>query len=516
MIPGVNPRSTRQIVDEIDLLIRARYPVLYLLTHEETRVEYLLQQMAQRQGKLFFTWTATRGLIQHKSAGAQQAVQGDHREPIEMLRQIEQRDVSAIFVLFDFHPYLNDPLIVRTLREAAHALKNTYKNIVVVSPSLNLPNELDKEITLIDFPLPDMEELTSLLRSVCRAIWTKNKNAVNLSNEDASQLVRAAQGLTLTEAENAFAKAAVSDGVLDIKDVDLVLTEKKQIIRKSGILEFYPGESSLNDIGGLAHLKAWLNVRGKGFDPGAREFGLPAPKGVLLLGAPGCGKSLMAKAVSNAWNLPLLRLDLGRIFSGLLGSSEENMRKALKVAEGAAPAILWIDEIEKGLAGSTSGFSDGGAAARVFGALLTWMQEKTSQVFVVATANKIEILPPELMRRGRFDEIFFVDLPDNPARREVLSIHLRKRGKDPAQFDLTAMADATDGFSGAELEHCVVEGMFHAFHDQRPLDTKDVLKAAAETVPLSVTYAEELDRARDWAATRARLADTPSSGHTDG
>jgi SpoVK/Ycf46/Vps4 family AAA+-type ATPase len=275
------------------------------------------------------------------------------------------------------------------------------------------------------------------------------------------------------------------------------------------MLEFYPADNSMADVGGLEYLKKWLGRRGKAFSSGAAEFGIPSPKGVLLLGAPGCGKSLTAKAVASAWRLPLLRLDLGRIFSGLLGSSEDNMRKAIKVAEGVAPAVLWIDEIEKGLAGNASGQSDGGTASRVFGTLLTWMQENTAQVFVVATANRIEILPPELLRRGRFDEIFFVDLPGAATRAEILGIHLKRRRRDPAGFDIESLASMSEGFSGAELEHAVVEGLYFAFDEGRELAAADLERAIRETVPLSVTSAEELRRSREWARRRARPADAP-------
>jgi ATP-dependent 26S proteasome regulatory subunit len=396
---------------------------------------------------------------------------------------------------------------VRRLRDIAHDLKATYKNVLIISPRLNLPVELEKDICLIDIPLPDMPELLDLLKSVCSTVVRKNKTAVNLNGDDANAIVRAAQGLTLTEAENVFAKAVVNDAVMDRNDVSLILKEKQQLIRKSGILDFYPSDSSLDDIGGLNNLKHWLTVRGKAFTQQAGKFGLPAPKGVLLLGAPGCGKSLTAKAIAKAWQMPLLRLDFGRIFSGLVGSSEENMRRALKVAEGVAPAVLWIDEIEKGLAGGVSGSSDGGTAARVFGTFLTWMQEKSAKVFVVATANRIDLLPPELLRRGRFDEIFFTDLPDEVARKEILAIHLRKKNRAPEKLELDAIVNQTGGFSGAEIEHCVIEGLFSAFHENRELLTADIIRAARETVPLSVTYAEELKRLREWAKNRARSAD---------
>ena len=290
-------------------------------------------------------------------------------------------------------------------------------------------------------------------------------------------------------------------------DVELVLSEKRQVIRKSGILEFYPPDAKLSDVGGLEQLKEWLRRRGKAWRPDAREFGLAEPKGVLLLGVPGCGKSLTARAVAQAWKLPLLHLDLGRIFSSMLGGSEENMRRALATAEGVAPAVLWIDEIEKGLAGGTgNGQSDAGTASRVFGTLLTWMQERSEPVFVVATANKLEALPPELLRRGRFDEIFFVDLPGPEARVAILSIQLAKRGRDPAKFDLPALASACGGFSGAELEHVIVEALFAAFDAGRDICDEDLLTAISETTPLSRTSGEDICRLREWARTRARPA----------
>lgn len=505
--------SAHAALTEIDTLVRARYPILYLLTHEETRLEALVGSLAKTQNKQLFIWTATQGLRQYDSQSAtnQTSQAGGYNDPVEILSHIHTVNMAAIFMLKDFHPFLEDPHVIRRLRDAAHDLKGTYKNILIVSPRLNLPIELEKDITLIDIPLPDINELAELLKSVCTTVAQKNRSAVKLNNDEAWALVRAAQGLTLTEAENAFAKAVVDDSVINARDVSLVLKEKQQIIRKSGILEFYPADSKLAEVGGLHNLKCWLSMRGKAFSTKATEFGLPPPKGVLLLGAPGCGKSLTAKAVANSWQMPLLRLDFGKIFSGLVGSSEENMRRALKVAEGVAPAVLWIDEIEKGLAGGTSGNSDGGTAARVFGTFLTWMQEKASKVFVVATANKIDALPPELLRRGRFDEIFFMDLPNPKAREEIAAIHLSKRKRNIPNFDLNAIVASTDGFSGAEIEHSIVEGLFAAYSESRELETQDIVKAAKETVPLSTTYAEELRRSREWAKNRARSADTTQS-----
>lgn len=493
------------VVTEIDMLIRARYPILYLITHEESRLEVMLNDLAQQQGKVLFVWSATQGMRSFQ-AGTDTSV-GQYTDPAEILNHIQTSTSSALYLLKDFHPFLEDPHVVRRLRDCAQVLKSTYKTILIASPRLNLPVELEKEVTLVDIPLPDFAELMQLFKEVCTSVSKRNAEAVKLTREEAAAMIRAAQGLTLSEAENAFARSVVHDGKITAGDIAIVLKEKEQIIRKSGTLEFFNADGNMNDVGGLKNLKIWLDQRTRAFDQKAIEFGLPPPRGVLLLGAPGCGKSLTAKAVANTWKMPLLRLDLGKIFSGLVGSSEENMRRALKVAEGVAPSILWIDEIEKGLSGNQSGSSDGGVAARVFGTFLTWMQEKTSRVFVVATANRIDALPPELLRRGRFDEIFFMDLPDQDSRADIFRIHLRKRKRLESEFDINLLAQKSDGYSGAELEHCVVEGLFAAFHEGRPLTTQDIATAIETLVPLSVTYADELNRLREWAKTRARSAD---------
>jgi SpoVK/Ycf46/Vps4 family AAA+-type ATPase len=507
------PSAAAAFSEEIDLLIRARYPVLYVVTYEEARLEQLLQEVARKQGKPLAVWTATRGL--RATGGARAAGPGGPASdtpqcpaPAEALEHVRAHRGAGIFLLEDLHLAFDDASVLRRLRDLASELKDTYKTLVLSAPRMTLPPELEKELTVLDLPLPDAAELESLLRALCDQLHREDASSVSLTREDVESLVRAARGLTLAEAENAFAKAAVHGGKLVGGDVELVLEEKRQVIRKSGVLEFHPAQATLGDVGGLERLKEWLRRRGKALAPGAADFGLPHAKGVLLLGAPGCGKSLTAKVVAHAWRMPLLHLDLGRVFSGLLGSSEENIRKALRAAEGVAPAVLWIDEIEKGLAGGASrGEQDGGTAQRVFASLLTWMQEQKHGVFVVATANRIDLLPPELLRRGRFDEIFFVDLPSHAARMDILRIHLRKRGRDPLHFDLGALAKTCDGFSGAEIEHCVVEALFAAFDEGREIEGADLARAFQETTPLSVTSAEEIARMRAWAKTRARPAD---------
>jgi AAA+ superfamily predicted ATPase len=493
-------------VQELDVLVRARYPLVYLVTSEEQRTEAILAQLAETHGKALIGWSVTAGFRRLGGSKTGQAP-ADAKEPREALAAIEKLAEPSLVVLKDFHPYLSDPVVVRAVRELAHALKSTYTTVVLLSPTLVIPPEIEKEVSVLDVPLPTYRDLLQLLKEIVGVLRQGGRARVELTKEEADQLIKAALGLTLSEAENAFAKAIAHDSRLSRDDVALVLEEKRQVIRKSGLLEYHPTDQQLANVGGLDLLKAWLARRGTAFSEAARRFGLPEPKGLLLLGVQGCGKSLTAKAIAAQWRLPLLRLDMGRIFSGLVGSSEENLRRAIRVAESVAPAVLWIDEIEKGLSGiHSSGTSDGGVTARVAGTLLTWLQEKTAPVFVVATANRIEQLPPELLRKGRFDDIFFIDLPALPERREIFEIHVRRRGRDPSAHDLDALARRAAGFSGAEIEQAVVSALYEAFAEGKELLPAHLERAVSEALPLSTTMREEIDRLRDWARTRTRAA----------
>src|SRR5262245_39089714 len=421
-------------VDELDLHVRARYPLLYLITWEESRLEEILAKLAETHSKTFVTWSITQGLRTHVQRGPA-AQEAGAKDPGEALAAIAKLRDPSLVVLKDFHPFLSDPVVVRALRELAGQLKSTYTTVMLVSPVLNVPTELEKDVCVLDVPLPTADELLRLLREIVKVVRTGKSATVELTKESAERLIDASLGLTLSEAENAFAKAIAQDQKLSVDDVSLVLAEKRQVIRKGGLLEYCAADESLTHVGGMESLKRWLGRRGNAFGESARSFGLPAPKGVLLLGVQGCGKSLTAKAIASTWGLPLLRLDMGRVFSGLVGSSEENLRRAIRVAESAAPAVLWLDEIDKALSGSAaSSVTDGGTPARVLGTFLTWLQEKTAPVFVVATANRVEGLPPELLRKGRFDEIFFIDLPDLAEREDILRIHLARRGRRPEAF----------------------------------------------------------------------------------
>ena len=490
---------------EIEHLVRARYPLIYVVSWEEGRVEDALQEIAQRRSKRLILWSVTEGMV-----GMKGSAPAELRDPLKALEWIMESKDDAIVAMRDFHPFLGDPTIVRRLRDLARHLKKTYKNIVIVSPLLKVPPELEKEINVVHFEMPDAEDLEQILDKVVRSVPRESETwaAVDrLGVDEREAVVEAALGLTADEAENAFSKCLVKARRFDI---DVILAEKEQIIRKSRVLEFHRAAEQFSDIGGLDQLKEWLRKRQAAFTRQARDFGLPESKGILLIGVPGCGKSLTAKAVSSLWKLPLLRLDMGRVFEGLVGSSEDNARQAIRLAEAIAPSILWIDELEKGFSGiQSSTFSDAGTTARVFGTFVTWLQEKTSPVFVISTANNIAALPPELLRKGRFDEIFFVDLPKKPEREEIFAIHIRKRRRDPAQFDLDKLAAAAEGFSGSEIEQAVISALFDAFDARQELTTQGILASVEETVTLAQTMEEEINALREWAIARARLASAP-------
>jgi len=505
--------SSKQLA-ELNILTRAKYPLLYIISWEERRIEDMLRQVAAERRKQLYVWTLTNGIVPIDSppnASADPAT----RNPLAALDYIAQSQEAAIFVLKDFHALWdrNRPeqaVIVRRVRDVISQLKESRKTLVLLSPVLQFPPELEKDITVLDYSLPTVEELAQSLERVVRSAREISGMKLSLSNGQREQILNAARGLTCTEAENVFAKSLVMTHRLD---VDVIISEKEQLIRRSRALEYFQSVEDFSNVGGMNLLKEWLRKRSRAFSEKARQFGLPEPKGLLLLGVQGAGKSLLAKAVASQWHLPLLRLDLGRIFSELVGSSENNIRSALRMAESVSPCVLWIDEIEKGLGGAASSHqSDAGTTARIFASILTWMQEKTSPVFVIATANDISVLPPEMLRKGRFDEIFFVDLPHAQERREIFAIHLARRGRDPLTFDLNQLALATEGFSGAEIEQVVISGLYDAFEQNRDLTTQDLLNNIQATIPLSQTMEQEIARLRRWGKTHARPASAPN-GH---
>ena len=486
---------------QLSLSIRARYPLVYLVTSEEIRAEEVLEEVGRTTGKEVITWTCSKGF---------QPPQGDAKksaQPEEALKYIDASDKKAVFVLKDFHPYLEEQKILRRMRDLVHNLKRSYKTILLVSPVLKIPPELEKDITVHDLPLPDADELAEVLNNLLEPYRKSQKVKVELTQDLQEKVIQATLGLTRNEAENVYAKALITDRKFNKEDLPRIIDEKKQLIRKSGILDFIGLSTTLSNVGGLGKLKDWLKERGGAFSNKAREYGLPEPKGLLMLGVQGCGKSLSAKAIAAEWNLPLLRLDVGQIFDSFIGNSEANMRKAIALAEAMSPTVLWLDEIEKGFSGlQSSGSTDSGVTSRVFGTFLTWMQEKVKPVFVIATANDIESLPPELLRKGRFDEIFFIDLPTAAERKIIFEIHFGLKKRDHKKYDVDRLAKEADQFSGAEIEQSILSAMYKAFAENREFTTEDVLKSIKETVPLAVTASEKITSLRQWAHKRARPA----------
>lgn len=487
--------------EEIASLLKARCTLLWVVTPEEGRAERVLIEAAASARYGLFLWDCAGGL--QRADG--ETLDASLADPRAMLREIAGATDRAVYVLRDLHRWL-DPVVLRTLRSLARTLQteSPARSVIVLSPSNEIPPELAAHAVVVPFPLPDRSEIGEILDRLVEALPDEIRDcAVNGERERA---IDAAVGLTAEEAGNCYARSLVTSKRVDPA---LVSAEKKRVIARERVLTWYdPDPRGLDAIGGLDGLKAWLRQRRLAFSQAARAYGLPAPKGVLLVGPPGCGKSLTAKAVATAWGMPLLRLDLGALRSKYVGESEGNIRKALAVAETVAPAVLWIDEIEKALAGSTGAQGDGGVSADALGAVLSWMQDRAGSVFVVATANDVTALPPELLRKGRFDELFYVDLPTRIERAAILATALRQHGREPSEMkEIGALLDRMEGWSGAEIAALVPEGLFAAFADgARPLAAADLATAATTTVPLSETARDKIAAVRDWAKGRARPA----------
>lgn len=498
--------------------IKARFPILYITTWEENRLIQLIQNINEKDffknDKQIFEWSVTKGLELNKNHFKENL-----KSSIDILDYIQDCEEDGIFILKDIYFDLKkccgnspNPTLVRKIKDLALELKvsNYSKTIIIISHDVFVPEDISKQICLMDFELPNSNEIKKVYNTIIKANKGNKKLDLNVNEEELDQLSEAASGLTLHEAENALALAITQDGTLNIQDIESIKQEKKQLIKYSGILEFITPKIDMKNVGGLNNIKNWIYKRSNSWGSLAKQYNLPAPKGLLITGVPGCGKSLIAKSVSSEWNLPLLRFDVGSVFGGTVGSSESNMRKVIQTAEAIAPCVLWIDEIEKGFTGIGS-TGDSGTSSRVFGTFLSWMQEKEKFVFVVATANKIDLLPPELMRKGRFDEIFFVDLPTDIERTAIFKVHLKKRLKntDISEEDfleehrLNSLVKMTDGFTGAEIEQIVISALFEAFDERRKLQFKDFEKAVKNTVPLKVTQSENIQNIREWANVRA-------------
>ncbi|MCP4810839.1 MAG: AAA family ATPase [Proteobacteria bacterium] len=478
--------AMKAVVERVRELVRARYPLLYLLTYEEERIERNLRKLGKDEDLPVLVWTKTDGLREK----GKNPVAGT-TDPQALLDALGARKEPGLIVLRDFHHDMDDPWVRRKLRDLEPQLGTRRQAILFISPVLALPREVEKDVVVIDVPLPGRDEVGKLLAHLLK----RRKQTMDAALFE--RFVAASLGLTEKELKRTFAHISLTGGTFDEGRLNDLIEAKRQAIRKSRYLEFWDEQPGLESVGGLGNLKEWLTRRQAAFSQDARKFGLPEPKGVFLLGVQGCGKSLMAKAVAGEFKIPLLRLDVGALFE--TGGVEDSLRDTIRVAESISPAVLWIDELEKGFLG------DGGAGS-AFGTFLTWLQEKTKPVFVVATANEVRTLPPELLRKGRFDEIFFVDLPNVHERLTILDIHLRNRGRDPEKFDLFGTAEETEKYSGAELEQVVVEGLFNAYAEEREMTGRDLVRVVRDTVPLAITMDDKLKELREWARPRTRPA----------
>ncbi len=485
---------------ELEVLIKSRFPILVVETPEEARLVDVIRRIALTGNQALFQWSVATGLKRLDTLD--RGAEAQTRAPGEVLQHILDSLHNALYVLVDFHPYLQDPLNVRLLKEIALSYGRTARTVVLISPRLEIPPELKSYTARFQGSVPDRAAIRLLLKEEAKGWESRNPGQRLRGNQEALENLITHLGGLLTDDVRRLARQSMDDdGMLTEADIERVIRAKQERIGLNGALSFETDTAGAADVAGLTRFKEWLSLRQKAFLGDAQAMGLDIPKGVLLLGVQGCGKSLAAKAVSGTWGVPLLRLDFGALFNLYIGETERNLREALQAADTMAPCILWVDEIEKGIGGGAAA-SDGGAARRVLGTLLTWMAERRSRVFMVATANDIESLPPELLRKGRFDEIFFIDLPDIAARKEILRIHLHRRQFDPRGFDLEALSRAAEGFSGSEIEQAIVAALYQAHADGSAPSTTMVQAEIERTRPLSVVMAERVTALRTWAAGR--------------
>jgi SpoVK/Ycf46/Vps4 family AAA+-type ATPase len=434
------------------------------------------------------------------------------REPVQALANMESMTVEAVFILKDFHRHMDDPVVVRRLRDVGQKFATNRRTVIITAPEIAVPPELTTLVEYFDLPLPDRDRLNEIIHDMYARLSKTYTLKMQLDAPGVDAMSANLRGLTEEEAERAISQALVTRYALCPESVTDVLEAKKQLLRHSGMLEFIPATDNLAAVGGLENLKHWLGQRRGAWEDSAREFGLEPPRGMIILGVQGCGKSLCARAVAGEWKLPLVKFDTSAVYDKYIGETEKRIRKVFQVAEGLAPCVLWIDELEKVFAGSGPDSADAGVSSRLLASFLSWMQDRKSPVFVAATCNNVTVLPPELIRKGRFDELFFVDLPNQVERKQIYSIQLAKRKRDPADFDLEKVAAAAKGYSGAEIDAAVQGGLYAAYSEKKELSSQSLLDALAQTVPLSVTRAEEIATLREWARTRAVPASAQDAG----
>ena len=478
-------------LNEFVLLLKARYPIIYISTNEEERIEYLVKYCAKKYvARTYYSWDFVDGYQGNPNDTGFAA-----RNPLEALDLIDKLtpETASLFVLKDYDNFLKDFSVVRKLKNLSRSLKTQPKNIIIVSSEINIPDSLKEFVTLLEFPLPSYSEILEELNRLISSLQQK------IEPSTVTNIAIACQGLSLERIRRVLSKVIAKYGEIDDSSPNLILQEKKQIIQQTQLLEFCLNDKSLSDLGGLDNFKNWLDLRSKAFSQEAIQYGLPYPKGLLLVGVQGTGKSLAAKIVAHEWQLPLLRLDFGRLFASLIGQSEQRVRKMIEIAEALSPCILWVDEIDKAFAGAQSS-GDSGTTSRVLATFITWLSEKTSPVFVVATANNIDWIPPEILRKGRFDEMFFLNLPTREEREAIFEVHLKKYRPDSIQnFQVSLLGQLSKEFSGAEIEQVVIEAMRLGFNQNREFNNEDILVSIQNLVPLARTKSKEIDQLKAWA-----------------
>ena len=489
--------------DELTLLLKARYPIIYINTIEEDRVEYVIRKNIKTSlNRSIYSWDFVDGYTNNPNNEG-----FGKRNPLQALELVERltSETPALFLLKDFNRFLSDVAISRKLKNISRTLKLQPKTIVIICSELNIPRELKDLITILNFNLPIESEINQELN---RLIVSLN---IEIDSELLEKLTRACQGLSLERIRRVLSKIIASYKTIDESSIDILLSEKKQIISQTQILEYSSANENIKNIGGVANLKDWLTKRKTSFSIQASNYGLPTPRGLLLIGIQGTGKSLTAKAIATEWQLPLLKLDVGKLFGGIVGESESRLRQMIEVSETLSPCILWIDEIDKAFnSGESQG--DSGTSSRVLGTFLSWLSEKTKPVFVVATANNVDLLPLELIRKGRFDEIFFLDLPRKQERAQIFEIHIREfRPKTWDVFDYLKLAQLSESFSGAEIRQSIIESMYEAFYEKREFTTEDICSSLKELIPLAQLENKQTLKLQSWASSgRIRSASSKS------
>ena len=490
-------------IRELEGLLAAKMPIVAIESHEEAKVTQMLERFAALNERSLWTWSVTAGL--KRANGRESAFNTSRIE--DALRHIEKSPANSIYLFLDAHRFLDDPVVLRQIKDIAARSESTHRMLVFLSGRLEVPAEIERMTARFRPSLPDARRIVEILNEEARRYREATGEQVKANREALNVVTQHLGGLTEEDARRLARMAIRDDGAISAADIARVLKAKHELVAASEILVLETGVPDIERLGGLASLKRWLKVRREAFMNPPADAALPPPKGVLLLGVQGSGKSLAAKCVAGAWQLPLFRMDFGALYGKYHGETERNVREALAVANAMAPCVLWMDEIEKGIAADAGGDSDGGVSRRVLGTLLTWMSERAARVFLVATANDIARLPPELLRKGRFDEIFFVDLPGAAAREQILRIHLARNGQAAARFDLAALAAACEGFSGAEIEQAIVAALYEAHAEKKPLGAPAIEREMRRTRPLSVLMAEKVAALREWARERAVAAD---------